>query len=324
MNLLDQLRDMTVVVADTGDIDAIAKHKPQDATTNPSLLLKAAAMEQYAELIDEAIAFGLGQPGDETAKLDACIDKLFVNFGASILEIIPGRVSTEVPARLSFDVDGSIEKAHRLIKLYEDVGVERERVLIKLASTWEGARAADRLEDESIHCNLTLMFSLGQAIACAEAGVTLISPFVGRIYDWHKADRGVDDIDLDDDPGVESVAQIYQYYKKFGYPTEVMGASFRKVGQITRLAGCDLLTIAPDLLEELASMEGDLPRRLSPEAAKNADVERIDMNEQTFRWLLNEDAMATEKLAEGIRKFHADAEKLRAVIAERMGVAAAV
>jgi len=322
MSLLDQLRDMTTVVADTGDIDAIAKHQPQDATTNPSLLLKAAAMEQYSELVEEAIAFGSAQPGDEAAKLDACIDKLFVNFGARILEIIPGRVSTEAPARLSFDVDRSLDKARRLIALYEDAGVERERVLIKLASTWEGARAADRLEDEGIHCNLTLMFSLAQAIACAEAGVTLISPFVGRIYDWHKADRGVEDIPLEDDPGVASVAEISQHYKKFGSATEVMGASFRKAGQITRLAGCDLLTIAPDLLEELAGADGDLPRRLSPDAAKDADIERIDIDEQTFRWLLNEDAMATEKLADGIRRFHADDQKLRAVIAQRMGVPA--
>lgn len=323
MNLLEQLRKMTTVVADTGDIDAIAAHKPQDATTNPSLLLKAAGMEAYRALVEDAQRFAQSQPGTESQRIDACIDKLSVNFGLEILKIIPGRVSTEVPARLSFATDATLERARRLIALYEHAGVERDRVLIKIASTWEGIRAADRLEDEGIHCNLTLMFSLAQAVACAEAGVTLISPFVGRIYDWYKAARGVDDIPAEQDPGVESVTTIYNYYKKFGYDTQVMGASFRTMAQIVYLAGCDLLTISPDLLAELAAAKGDLPRRLSAEDAQRQSIERIDVTEPAFRWLLNEDAMATEKLADGIRRFHADTVKLEQLIRRRMGLSAA-
>jgi transaldolase len=240
------------------------------------------------------------------------MDGLFVQFGVEILKHVAGRVSTEVDARLSFDADGSADRARRLIALYEKAGVSRERVLIKLASTWEGIRAAAQLEREGIHCNMTLLFSFAQAVACAEARVTLISPFVGRIYDWHKQARKVDDIPLDEDPGVASVARIYHYYKKHGYPTQVMGASFRKAGQITALAGCDLLTIAPDLLDKLAKTPGEVPRKLSPETAK--DVQKIHLDEKAFRWMHNEDAMATDKLAEGIRRFDADARKLEKLI----------
>jgi transaldolase len=289
---LESLRKHSVVVADTGDIDAIAKWKPQDATTNPSLLLTAAQDARFKHLVDRDV------------------DRMFVNFGREILGHIAGRVSTEVAARLSFDTEASIEKARRLIALYEDAGVSRERVLIKLASTWEGIRAAERLEREGIHCNMTLLFSFAQAVACADAGVTLISPFVGRIYDWHKQARKVDDIPLEDDPGVASVTRIYRYYKKFGYKTQVMGASFRKTGQILALAGCDLLTIAPDLLEKLAAVEGDVPKKLSPEQSSGDRMEKIQLDEKTFRWMHNEDQMAVEKLSDGIRRFDADARKL--------------
>jgi len=314
MSILDQLRKMTVVVADTGDINAIKKHQPRDATTNPSLLYKAAQDPAYADLVNDAIRFGDDQAADEQARLEATIDKLFVNFGSEILKIIPGRVSTEVDARLSFDVDRSLAKAHRLIELYESAGVARERILIKLASTWEGMVVADRLEDEGIHCNMTLMFSLCQAVAAAKVGATLISPFVGRIYDWHKKDRGVDDIPIDQDPGVESVREIYTYLKKFDHPVEVMGASFRKADQIVELAGCDLLTISPDLLEELDAREGELTEKLTVAEAKAADVEPIDIDEEMFRWMLNADAMGTDKLADGIRRFDADLNKLREVV----------
>jgi len=289
---LESLRKHSVVVADTGDIDAIAKWKPQDATTNPSLLLTAAQDARFKHLVDRDV------------------DRMFVNFGREILGHIAGRVSTEVAARLSFDTEASIEKARRLISLYEEAGVSRERVLIKLASTWEGIRAAERLEREGIHCNMTLLFSFAQALACADAGVTLISPFVGRIYDWHKQARKVDDIPLEDDPGVASVTRIYRYYKKFGYKTQVMGASFRKTGQILALAGCDLLTIAPDLLEKLAAVEGDVPKKLSPEQSSGDRMEKIQLDEKTFRWMHNEDQMAVEKLSDGIRRFDADARKL--------------
>jgi len=291
-NQLESLKKHSIVVADTGDIDAIAQWKPQDATTNPSLLLAAARDPRYCDLVDE----------------DA--DRMFVAFGKEILRHIAGRVSTEVDARLSFDTEGSIRKAERLISLYESAGVPRERVLIKLASTWEGIRAAERLEKSGIHCNMTLLFSFAQAVACADAGVTLISPFVGRIYDWHKAARKVDDIPLEDDPGVASVTRIYRYYKKFGYPTQVMGASFRKTGQILALAGCDLLTIAPDLLEKLSAAQGEIPKKLSPAESAGDRVEKIQLDEKAYRWLHNEDAMAVEKLSDGIRRFDADARKL--------------
>ncbi|HEX6413926.1 MAG TPA: transaldolase [Burkholderiales bacterium] len=293
---LESLRKHSLVVADTGDIEAVARWKPQDATTNPSLLLTSAEDPRYRHLMDRDM------------------DRVFVNFGCEILKHIPGRVSTEVDARLSFDTAGSIAKAQRFIALYEKAGVKRNRILIKLASTWEGIKAAEKLEREGIHCNMTLLFSFAQAVACADAGVTLISPFVGRIYDWHKQARKVDDIPVEDDPGVASVTRIYTYYKKHGYATQVMGASFRKMGQILALAGCDLLTIAPDLLDKLAKAEGETPRRLSPEKAKAQSVDKVNWDEKAFRWEHNQDAMATDKLAEGIRRFDADARKLEKLL----------
>ncbi len=293
---LESLSRHSLVAADTGDIAAVARWKPQDATTNPSLLLSAAQDPRYRHLVS----------------LD--MDRLFVNFGREILKHVAGRVSTEVDARLSFDLHGSIAKARNFISLYESAGVSRERILIKLASTWEGIRAAERLEREGIHCNLTLLFSFAQAVACADAGVTLISPFVGRIYDWHKQARKVDDIPIEEDPGVASVVRIYNYYKKHGYKTQVMGASFRKTGQVLALAGCDLLTIAPDLLEKLAASSGEIERRLSPEKAKSQAIRQTALDEKAFRWMQNEDLMATDKLAEGIRRFDADARKLEKLI----------
>jgi transaldolase len=319
MNLLEQLRKMTVVVADTGDFEAIAQYRPRDATTNPSLLNKAAQMPQYRELVQEAVARAHSDcGGDPSAALDCCIDHLFIAFGKEILEIIPGRVSTEVDARLSFDTEGSINKARRLIGLYESEGIDRKRILIKVASTWEGIRAAERLEKEGIHCNLTLLFGFPQAVACAEAGVTLISPFVGRIHDWYLKARGVKEIAPAEDPGVLSVTRIYDYFKKFDYATEIMGASFRNIGEIIELAGCDLLTISPELLAELQQKEGTLVRKLSPESARAQKLERIHLDEKTFRWMLNEDAMATEKLAEGIRRFNEDLVKLKEYVAKLM------
>ena len=293
---LESLRKHSLVVADTGDIEAVARWKPQDATTNPSLLLTSAEDPRYRHLMDRDM------------------DRVFVNFGCEILKHIPGRVSTEVDARLSFDTAGSIAKAQRFIALYEKAGVKRNRILIKLASTWEGIQAAEKLEREGIHCNMTLLFSFAQAVACADAGVTLISPFVGRIYDWHKQARKVDDIPVEDDPGVASVTRIYTYYKKHGYATQVMGASFRKTGQILALAGCDLLTIAPDLLDKLAKADGEIPRRLSPEKAKAQSADKVNWDEKAFRWEHNQDAMATDKLAEGIRRFDADARKLEKLL----------
>ncbi len=314
MNNLQSLRSMTTVVADTGDIDAIERAKPQDATTNPSLILKSARDERYAPIFDEALGAAKGD-------VDRFLDLLAVGFGKRILKVIPGRVSTEVSARLSYDTKASVAKGRELIRLYEESGVSRERILIKLASTWEGIQAARVLEAEGIHCNLTLLFSFAQGVACGEAGVTLVSPFVGRIYDWYKKSRGVDDIAIAEDPGVASVTEIYNYFKKFGIETEVMGASFRKADQVAALAGCDLLTIAPDLIDELAARDGELPRALSVEAAKASDVERIKIDEATFRWLHNSDPMAVEKLAQGINAFHADAEKLSAFASERVATA---
>jgi transaldolase len=304
---LESLRRHSLVVADTGDIEAVARWKPQDATTNPSLLLTAAEDPRWRALVDEAIK----KAGGDTA---LAMDWLFVQFGREILKHVAGRVSTEVDARLSFDTEKSIERAKRIISLYEKAGVKRERILIKLASTWEGIRAAQKLEREAIHCNMTLLFSFAQAAACADAGVTLISPFVGRIYDWHRQARKVDDIPIEEDPGVASVTRIYTYYKKHGYATQVMGASFRKTAQILALAGCDLLTIAPDLLEKLSASQADVPRKLSPEEAKKQSIQKIDLDEKAFRWLHNEDAMATDKLADGIRRFDADARKLEKLI----------
>ncbi len=321
MNLLEQLKTMTVVVADTGDFDSIAKYAPRDATTNPSLIYQAAQMPQYQRLIDEAIESTQSTSGSKEQKMAALIDRLFVDFGQEILKIIPGRVSTEVDARLSFDGEATMNRARGIIKLYEAAGIDRKRILIKIASTWEGIRAAEKLEKEGIHCNLTLLFSFPQAVACAEAGVTLISPFVGRILDWYKKARGVDSIPAPEDPGVQSVTHIYNYFKKFGHKTEIMGASFRNIGEITELAGCDLLTISPKLLEELQTTDGKLTRKLDPAIAKKSDVQKISLDEKTFRWMLNEDAMATEKLAEGIRHFSADLLKLEKALQQRMSSA---
>ncbi len=319
MTLLDSLKNYTVVVADTGDIDAIARTKPQDATTNPSLILAAAQLPQYRNLIDQAVLFAKKQPGDAEARLAAMLDKLFVLFGTEILKHVPGRVSTEVDARLSFDTDASIAKARQLIGYYTDAGIGRERILIKIGSTWEGIRAAEQLEKEGIHCNLTLLFSFAQAVACAEAGVTLISPFVGRIYDYYRKEKGAE-IPPEEDPGVESVTKIYHYFKKFDYRTQVMGASFRRVEQITRLAGSDLLTISPDLIEKLAATTGELKPALTVEEAKASSGEKLHLDEKTFRWLHNEDAMATDKLAEGIRRFNADARKLESYVRKTLTV----
>lgn len=311
MNLLEQLRKLTIVVADTGDFTAIEAYTPMDATTNPSLIYKAAQNPRFAPLMREAITYAKNGGSDERAvQLDKAMDKVAVNFGLEILKIVPNRVSTEVDARLSFDKEASIAKARDLIALYEEAGIPRERVLIKLAATWEGIKAAEELEKEGIRCNLTLLFSFVQAVACAEAGVQLISPFVGRILDWHLKDKGVEQIAAKKDPGVLSVKKIYNYYKKFDYPTQVMGASFRNIGEITELAGCDLLTISPTLLKELEETEDTLDRKLSPEEAKESKLDKISVDEKTFRWMLNEDAMATEKLAEGIRNFTIDLVKL--------------
>ncbi len=311
---LDQLKRFTTVVADTGDFESMRKYEPRDATTNPSLILKAAQQEAYAPLVDRAIAEA------SERGLEAVIDRLLILFGAEILAIVPGRVSTEVDARLSFDVAGTVAKARRLIDLYEAEGIDRERVLIKIASTWEGIEAATRLEREGIRCNLTLMFSLVQAVACAEGGIRLISPFVGRIYDWYRRETGRDYAGAED-PGVRSVRRIYAYYRRHGHDTEVMGASFRNTGQILELAGCDLLTISPDLLEALRDSTEPVTRKLDPvsAAAEEEGTERLELDEKTFRYLLNEDAMATEKTAEGIRKFSADMVKLQELIVSRMG-----
>lgn len=319
MNLLEQLRRFTIVVADTGDFQSIEKYRPVDATTNPSLIYAAAQSSAYHHLIDKALSGAYRNGYTVEEHLDQAIDLLSVDFGIETLKIVPGRVSTEVNADLSFDIGASIGKARKLIGMYEAAGIGRDRVLIKLASTWEGIRAAEILEQEGIHCNLTLLFSMPQAVACAEADVTLISPFVGRIYDWYKKARGVDHIPGREDPGVLSVREIYNYYKKFGYPTEIMGASFRNTEEITELAGCDLLTISPQLLGELEAAEGMLDRKLDPETAVNADIIRKTvMDEKTFRWMLNENAMATEKLAEGIRRFYADLLKLKEFIRKKI------
>jgi transaldolase len=309
MNQLDSLKQLTTVVADTGDIAAIAQYQPRDATTNPSLLFQAAQMPQYAGHVDAAVAVAR-KAGNAAEQAVEFMDELFVRFGCEILKLIPGRVSTEVDAGFSFDTQASVKKAKKLIGMYQKAGVDKERILIKLASTWEGIRAAEALEKEGIHCNLTLLFSFAQAVACAEASVTLISPFVGRIFDWHRKDRGVADIPANEDPGVASVTKIYNYYKKFDYKTQVMGASFRKVEQILLLAGCDLLTISPDLLEKLKTNQGSVPRKLNADTAKTSEGTKIHLDEKMFRWMHNEDAMAVDKLGEGIRKFYADARKL--------------
>ena len=310
MNKLQQLREMTVVVADTGELSAIAEYKPQDATTNPSLLLKVAQDSKYEEIIQRAVSSANGSLVD-------AVDNFGVDIGCEILKIIPGRVSTEVDARLSFDTEATVAKAKKLIKLYEERGVSKERILIKIASTWEGIKAAEQLEKEGINCNLTLLFSFAQAVACAEAGVFLISPFVGRILDWYKANGGQQEYEPLEDPGVISVTKIYNYYKQHGYKTIVMGASFRNVGEIEALAGCDYLTIGPNFLEELRGQDGELVKRLSDDNTGEA-LDKLSLDEKTFRWMQNEDAMATEKLAQGIRAFAVDQVKLEELIAPKL------
>lgn len=316
-NALDQLKKFTTVVADTGDFASMKEYAPQDATTNPTLIEKAVEMPAYQGLLEKAVAEGKGGVGTKEERARAIIDRLLILFGCEILKIVPGRVSTEVDARLSFDVTATVEKARHLIGLYRAAGIDRERILIKIASTWEGAQAAKVVQKEGIQCNLTLMFSLPQAVACAEAGARLISPFVGRIYDWYKKSTGKD-FQGAEDPGVKSVRQIYSYYKKFGYATQVMGASFRNMGQIMELAGCDLLTISPNLLGELKASTATVERKLVAEAAKKDPVEKMVNEERNFRFLLNEDAMATEKLAEGIRLFSADIVKLEKKILAKL------
>ena len=310
LSQLDQLKKFTKVVADTGDFGTLKQYSPQDATTNPSLILKAAQMPEYKELVDQAISDGRKSASSGDALLSQIMDELLIVFGSEILKIVPGRVSTETDASLSFDTEALINKAHRFIELYKAQGVGRERILIKIATTWEGIRAAEVLQKEGINCNMTLLFSLPQAVACAEAKAKLISPFVGRILDWYKKSTGKDYAPAED-PGAVSVKEIYGYYKKFGHDTEVMGASFRNKGEILELAGCDLLTISPQLLAELKSSTDPVERKLDPATAKQSKIERLPLDEKKFRWLFNENAMATEKLAEGIRLFNADAVKLQ-------------
>jgi transaldolase len=318
MNKLEQLKKMTVVVSDTGEFEEIKKYHPTDATTNPSLIFAASGLPEYQPLVKEAVQWGKKNGKTAQQQKQMILDKVFVNFGLEILKIVPGRVSTEVDARLSFDVEGSIEKARTLIALYEAAGMDRKRILIKLASTWEGIQAAEHLEKEGIHCNMTLMFSLPQAIGCAVAKATLISPFVGRILDWYKVHEKKDAYPPAQDPGVLSVSEIFNYYKKMGYQTQIMGASFRNADEILELAGCDLLTIAPKLLDELQRAEGMVTRKLDPLAAKNLPIEKIELDENKFRWMLNDNAMATEKLAEGIRNFAKDIVKLEKLIETMM------
>jgi len=319
-NLLEQLKKMTVVVADTGDMNSMKKFTPRDATTNPSLITAAAQMPEYQQLVDDALLFAKREAGPGASKeavVGKAIDRLSIEFGLRILKIVPGRVSTEVDARLSFDTQKTIDKAHLLILQYEAAGATRDRILIKIASTWEGIRAAEHLEKEGIHCNLTLLFGVHQAIACAEAGVTLISPFVGRILDWYKKHENRE-YTPQEDPGVLSVTKIYEYFKKYGHKTEVMGASFRNIGEITELAGCDLLTISPALLGELAASDEPLTKKLDATAAQALSLKQVHLDEKTFRFQLNEDAMATEKTAEGIRKFAADIVKFEQLIASKL------
>jgi transaldolase len=311
------LKKFTKVVADTADFESIKEFKPEDATTNPSLVYAATQKQEYAHLLDEVLTDRKKSGLSGAAQVEDIIDHLLVQFGCDILEIVPGRVSTETDARLSFDVEGSIKKARRLIELYEERKIPRERVLIKVASTWEGINAAEQLQKEGIKCNLTLLFSLPQAVRCAEAKVQLISPFVGRIYDWYKAHEKRD-YTGPEDPGVQSVREIYTYYKKFGYKTEVMGASFRNIGQIIELAGCDALTISPELMKELSESYEPVERKLDPEKAKKSDVQRLELDEKKFRYLVNDNAMATEKTAEGIRKFAADVVKLEKFVASKL------
>ncbi len=317
LNQLEQLKKFTKVVADTADFESIKDFKPEDATTNPSLVYAATQKQQYTRLLDEVLADRKKSGLSGHAQIEDICDHLLVQFGTDILEIVPGRVSTETDARLSYDVEGSIKKARQLIKLYQERKIPRERVLIKIASTWEGLNAAEQLQKEGIRCNLTLMFSLPQAVRAAEAKVQLISPFVGRIYDWYKKENKRD-YTGPEDPGVQSVQEIYSYYKKFGHKTEVMGASFRNVGQIRELAGCDALTISPELMKELAESQEPLERKLDPEKAKAAKIDRLELDEKKFRWMLNDNAMAYEKTGEGIRKFAADVVKLEKFVASKI------
>jgi transaldolase len=317
LNQLEQIKKITTVVADTADFESIRAFKPQDATTNPSLVYAATQKENYSHFLDEVLTDRRKSGLSGAAQLEDIIDHLLVRFGSAMLQIVPGRVSTETDVRYSFDVEGSIKKARRLIALYKEQGIERERVLIKIASTWEGLMAAEQLQKEGIKCNMTLLFSLPQAVRAAEAKVQLISPFVGRIYDWFKAANKRDYVGAED-PGVQSVKEIYTYYKHFGYETEVMGASFRNVGQILELAGCDLLTISPELMKQLSESYDAVQRKLTPADAKKADVKLLTLDEKKFRYLLNEDAMATEKTAEGIRKFAADIAKLEHLVASKL------
>jgi transaldolase len=318
MNTLEQLKQYTTVVADTGDFQSIKKYQPQDSTTNPSLILQAALDPKYKWLVDDAVSYARKAPGEIKSKLREGLKKVFVNFGIEILKIVPGRVSTEVDARLSFRIFDTISYAKGLIRLYESQGIPHERVLIKVAATWEGIQAAKILEQEGIRTNLTLLFCLTQAIACADAGVQLISPFVGRILDWYKKEKGVDFIPAEEDPGVHSVREIYYYFKKFGYPTEIMGASFRNKEEILALAGCDLLTISPKLLEELENSSEPVHPHLTPEAAARSKMEKVELNEMSFRWHLNENPMANEKLSEGIRRFSNDIRTLEKYLSEQM------
>jgi transaldolase len=317
LNQLEQLKKFTKVVADTGDFESIRDFKPQDATTNPSLIYAAVQKERYTPLLDQVLSERKKSGLSGAAQIDDIIERLLVKFGSEMLKIVPGRVSTETDARFSFDVEGSKAKARRLIELYAEQGIPRERVLIKIASTWEGINAAETLQKEGIKCNMTLLFSLPQAVRAAEAKAQLISPFVGRIYDWFKAANKRDYAGAED-PGVQSVQEIYSYYKKFDYPTEVMGASFRNTGQIRELAGCDLLTISPELMKELSESYDPIERKLSRETAKESNIQRLELDEKTFRYLLNENAMATEKTAEGIRKFAADIVKLEKLVASKL------
>ncbi len=317
-NLLDALKQFSLIVADTGDFESIRKYQPRDATTNPSLLLKAAQMPEYTDILSRTLTETKAQAGTLEASVKLALDKLSIAFGLEILKIVPHRVSTEVDARLSFDVEGSVAKGRTLIRYYESAGIPRERILIKLASTWEGVCAARQLQKDGIRCNMTLLFSFAQAVACAEAGVQLISPFVGRILDWHKKNSGRADYPPAEDPGVVSVTKIYDYYKQHGYNTEVMGASFRNMGELIELAGCDLLTISPGLLDELQKSNGTLARKLDPAKPSTAPMSKINLDEKSFRWMSNEDQMATEKLSDGIRLFAADTLKLEKFITEKL------
>ncbi len=317
-NLLNQLKQHSFIVADTGDFESIRKYQPRDSTTNPSLLLKAVELPEYKDLVDKTLADAKKEAPQANKTLGVAMDKLGIAFGLEILKIVPGRVSTEVDARLSFDTEATKDKARSLISRYEKAGMSRDRILIKIASTWEGICAAKQLTREGIHCNLTLLFSFPQAVACAEAGVQLVSPFVGRIFDWYKKSSGRDSYPSAEDPGVLSVTEIYHYYKKFGHATEVMGASFRNIGEILELAGCDLLTISPSLLEELQKGTGSVPRKLSKENSAQCKLNKVSYDEKSFRWSFNENQMATEKLSEGIRTFAADTVKLEKIVTDRL------